>query len=92
MQEHLYLFFPMFANGMVALSLMFKLYRRSVSTLMMFLAVAISSNLMYYGFIDEGILSMLVFMVVTLARAMAKSSSDRFFHHRYRRRRSTDFR
>lgn len=90
--EYIYQFFPMFANGMVALSLLFRLYKRSISAFITFIAIAMTTNIIYAGRIEYALILLMLFMIIIMARAMTKSDADRFFRHREHDRRSTDSR
>ena len=88
--EHIYLFFPMFANGMVALSFLFKLYKRSISSFIMYIAIALTSNIMYAGHIEIGLLVMIIVMIAVMVRAMTKCDADSLFTSKNKRRRADE--
>ena len=74
--EYLYSFFPLFSGGLVALSIMFKIHKRSVSTFIYLLSQASVLHLISYGYIEWAIVLTLITMFVLLLRAMMKEDSD----------------
>jgi hypothetical protein len=90
MNDHIVLFFPYFSGGMAALSIMFKLYKRSVSTFITFIGIAISSTLVLIDKLELGLLIMMALMIVMLWRAMVKNDNDTFLRQIKKRRRASD--
>lgn len=84
MSEFIYTLVPSFSLGMVALSLMYKIHIRSVSTFITFVMVASVSNLILLGHIDCSMYVLVAFMVVLMYRAMQKDTVDRFIVTKYR--------
>lgn len=80
MTSYLYEFIPFFTGGIVALSLLFKIYKRSITTFIYIISQQIVINLFIYGYMDEALIVMLLTMVTLLVRAMAKSDNDKFFN------------
>lgn len=75
-------FMPLFTGGILALSLLFKIYKRSVATFIIILSQMIVVNLIMYGYIHEAILTMIATTIILLIRAMAKSDKDKFFNRK----------
>ena len=84
MSEFIYTLVPSFSLGMVALSLMYKIHIRSVSTFITFIMVATVSNLILLGHIDCAMYMLVGFMVVLMYRAMQKDAVDSFMVTKYR--------
>lgn len=84
MSEFIYTLVPSFSLGMVALSLIYKIHIRSVSTFITFVMVASVSNLILLGHIDCSMYVLVAFMVVLMYRAMQKDTVDRFIVTKYR--------
>jgi len=79
MTTYLYDFIPFFVGGIVALLLLFRIYKRSVTTFVYIVSQTVVINLIIYGYIDEALIVMLLTMVILLVRAMTKSDNDKFF-------------
>jgi len=79
MTSYVFDFMPLFTGGILALSLLFKIYKRSIATFIIILSQMIVVNLMMYGYIHEALLAMIVTTIILLIRAMAKSDTDKFF-------------
>lgn len=84
MSEFIYTLIPSFSLGMVALSLMYKIHIRSVSTFITFIMVATVSNLILVGHIDCAMYMLVAFMVILMYRAMQKDTVDRFIVTKYK--------
>lgn len=67
---HIYSFLPLFANGVVALAIMFKLYKRAMPAFSTFIATAIVTNMAYYGLSDEATALWIIFMVCLLTSSI----------------------
>lgn len=76
MNQYLYLLLPYLSLGMVALSIRFKLHKRSISTFMSFVMIAVVSNCIHYGYVDCGLIATVIYMVVMMLRAMGKPDND----------------
>jgi len=83
MSEFIYTLVPSFSLGMVALSLIYKIHVRSVSTFITFIMVATVSNLILAGYIDCSMYVLVGFMVVLMYRAMQKDAVDSFMVTKY---------
>jgi len=81
MSEYLLLLIPYFSLGMLGLAIQFKLYKRSITTCLSFIMIAISSNLFYYGIADIGTITIVIvaYMVTVMVRAICKTETDKWF-------------
>lgn len=77
--EYLYMLIPYMSLGVLAIALRFKLHRRSVATFMSLVMIAVTSISFYYGYIEVGICVTVVYIAVSMARAMCKPQTDRLF-------------
>ena len=84
MNQYLYLLLPYFSLGMVALSFQFRLHKRSVSTFMAFVMIAFTSNAIHYGYVELGLIAVIVYMVAVMVRAIAKPANDTIIPKIYR--------
>lgn len=84
MSEFIFTLVPTFSLGMVALSLIYKIHKRSVSAFITFVMVASVSNLIMIGSIECAMYVLIAFMVVIMYRAMQKDASDNFMVNKYR--------
>lgn len=79
MTSYLFDFMPFFTGGIMALSLLFRIYKRSVATFIIIISQTIVVNLIIYGYVNEALLTMIFTIIILLIRAMAKSDNDKFF-------------
>ena len=79
MSTYLYMLIPYTSLGVLAIAIRFKLHRRSVTTFMSFVMIAVTSISFYYGYIEVGICATVVYIVVAMFRAMCKPQTDRLF-------------
>jgi len=84
MSNYIYLLVPYFSMGMLALSILFKLYKRSISSFMTFMMIAVVSNAVYYGYVEIGLDILVVFMVFLMLRALNKPDNDTIYPKIYR--------
>jgi len=78
MNMQLYELIPFFSLGLFALAFRYKIYKRSVSTFLTIIMVALSSNLVYYGYINSAIVFTLMIVTILLYRAIIKPTDDTF--------------
>jgi len=83
MSVGLYTFVPILANAMFVLSLLMKVYRRSISSFIAIMMFFISSNLAYYGFATHSIVAICFFMIVMFIRSVSKPENDTFIVKKY---------
>jgi len=83
MTQTLYTLVPMLSLVMFVMSFTMRIYRRSVSSFITILMVAISSNAMYYGYIEFGLISIVLLMIIMFYRAVVKPANDSFIIHKY---------
>ena len=83
MNQDLYTLVPTLANAMLALSIIMRVYKRSISAFISIAMVAVSSNLMYYGYVNYGLVSIILLMVVMFYRAVSKPANDTFVYKKY---------
>ena len=81
--EFIYGLLPYFTLALLALALLFKIHKRSVSTFLTILASALVINLNRYGFGDSASLVLLIFLIVLLFRAILKPTNDTFLVKTY---------
>lgn len=74
---------PYFSFGLLALAILFKIYRRSISAFIAILSNAIVVNLFFYGYFDIGILVLFASLLVIFFRAMIKPENDKFIVRPY---------
>ena len=77
MSIYLYMLIPYMSIGILALSIKFKIYNRSVATFMSFVSIAVTSNCFYYGYIEIGIIATVVYIGIAMARAICKPSTNK---------------
>jgi|GEM_PF-3742534 len=70
---------PYFTLGLIALSLLFKLHKRSVSTFITIVMAGVIVNMFYYGMSECAVMMFILFLVVIFFRAMIKPETDTFF-------------
>jgi len=80
----LYTLVPMLSIVLFTMSLTMKIYKRSVSSFITIIMVAVASNSMYYGYINFGLVTIVVLMVVMFLRAVTKADTDSFLIHRHK--------
>jgi hypothetical protein len=71
-------FITIFLTGLVALLILFKIYKRSISTTIAIVTVAISMNLRLYGYCLYADIVLLPGMIILLVRGMIKPDNDSF--------------
>lgn len=74
---------PTFTFGLLALTLMFKIYQRSVSTFVIILVSTIVVNLNDHGYQEYSSSVILVSLTGLLIRAMVKPANDSWVHFPY---------
>jgi len=74
---------PAFIFGLLALTLIFKIYQRSVSTFVIILVSATVVNLNYYGYQEYSSIIILVSLAGLLIRAMVKPTNDNWIYFPY---------
>ncbi len=57
MTSYLFDFMPFFTGGIMALSLLFRIYKRSIATFIIIISQTIVVNLIIYGYIHEALLT-----------------------------------
>lgn len=72
------------SGGFLALSMLFKIYKRSISTFSVFVAFAIVSNLLYYGYVELAMCALIISLVLLLLRAIMKDDNDTIFVKPYK--------
>lgn len=83
MQLHnIYEFFPMFSGGLIALSLLFKIHKRSVSTFIHIISQAVALHLVYCSEMEIAIILLLTTTSILLIRAMLKDDNDKLIIHK----------
>lgn len=83
MSLFIYEFTPTFTLTLLALSFMFNIHHRSVSTFVIILVSAIVTNLDHYGYQEYSQLVIIISLAGLLIRAMTKPDNDRVFHPPY---------
>lgn len=79
MSTYMYMLVPYMSLGILAIAIRFKLHKRSVTTFMSLVMIAVTSISFYYGYIEFGICTTVVYIAVAMLRAMCKPQTDRFF-------------
>jgi len=79
MTYYVFDFMPFFTGGIMALSLLFRIYKRSIATFIIIISQMIVVNLITYGYVYEASITMILTTSILLVRAMAKSDNDKFF-------------
>ena len=78
--EILILIAPVFSTGILALALLFRVHKRSISTFIIFIIIAIMSNAIKYGYIETALATLMLGQFFLLVRAMLKPSNDKVFY------------
>lgn len=76
--EVLYHLIPALSLGLAVLSIIYKLHRRSVSSFLTIIMVALSSNAIYYGLFSLSMIVVFVFTMVIFMRGIMKADNDKF--------------
>jgi hypothetical protein len=84
MTEFLINLSPYFTFGLIALSLLFKLHKRSVSTFITIVMSGVIVNMFYYGMSECATAIFIIFLIVIFFRAMIKPENDTFIVRKYR--------
>jgi len=91
MSMFIYQFLPTFTLGLVALSILFKIPKRSVSTFVIIITSSMVVNLNYRGYVEYSSIVILLALTFLLVRAMMKPANDkwicRHYHGKERRKR-----
>ncbi|MDQ7044716.1 MAG: hypothetical protein Q9M40_07115 [Sulfurimonas sp.] len=79
-----YQLIPTISLGLIALSFLFNIHKRSVSAFLTLMMVAISSNFIYYAYLDLAMLSILFFTIIIFIRAIVKPANDKWICRSYK--------
>ena len=83
MSNFIYDLSPTFTFGLLALSFLFKIYKRSVSTFVIIVVSASVVNLNHYGHQEYSSTIILISLAGLLIRAMVKPTNDSWIHSPY---------
>ena len=80
MSIYLYWFVPTISLAFVGGLFRVKMWKRSVSSFIAIIGLAIISNLMHYGYINQGLIIIPILISILFIRGMLKDDNDKWLH------------
>ncbi len=81
MSATLFNFIPFFSGVIAIMVFQFNIYKRSKSTFLTVLSFVFTANAMAYGYLDMGVIVMIVSIIVLIVRAVMKPDTDTWLSH-----------
>lgn len=79
MISFLFVFVPTFSVALLGLTIWFQVFKKSVSTFISILSLAIASNLIYYGLPSDGLAIIILSSTIMLLLAIAKPDVEDYY-------------